>query len=189
MAAPFSSYTEDYNGSVIVVSVERNTGSFESTGGPVDLHTIHGLIDSVEQTAEDAPLYAVDTRPGLQERIPQIITDLRNYIDGLDEFAQVLDGLGFVEGSEPIINYTVTPVSGGFIHNWDNDPDVDIESLWQYDDAAYTTGGSNIHNGALTPPLPPDTGYGSGVQKWFKMRAQRTGEDPGPWAYATAITL
>jgi len=183
-------FIEDtYNGSVITVNVDRDTGTFDSSSGPVSLHTIIGLIDSVEQVTEDAPLDPVDGRPGLTERIAAVIQSLKDEVDGLDEFEQVMDDLGFVSGSHAVQDYVVTPVSGGFTHTWTDDTAIDfIESLQQADDAAFTVNLTTIHSGALAPPIT-DSSYGSGVTKYFRMRGQKTGFPVGPWSYASGTSL
>lgn len=189
MADIFYSYgPTDYNGSELVVTVERDTSSFESTSGPVSLSNVRGFIDGVEKINEDDPLFSIDSRPGLKERLPQIVVILENEVDAIDEFAVVMDEVGF-DGteSEPIVGYTATATAPGEItHNWLNDPDIDIESLDQATLADYSDA-SNIHNGSLTPPIV-DTGYGAGLTRYFRIRGHRTGADPGPYSYGMVVT-
>lgn len=189
MADIFYSYgPTDYNGSEIVVTVERDTSSFESTSGPVSLSNVRGFIDGVEVINEDDPLFAVDGRSGLKERLPQLVAILENQIDAIDEFAEVMNEVGF-DGSEsePIVGYTATATAPGEItHMWLNDPDIAIESLDQATLADYSDA-SNIHNGSLTPPLI-DTAYPAGVTRYFRIRGQRTGATAGPYSYDMVVT-
>lgn len=185
----FYSYIDsDYNGSEIIVTVERDTSSFESTSGPVSLSNVRGYIDGVEKINEDDPLFAIDGRAGLGERLPQLVQILENEVDAHDEFSEVMEEVGF-DGSEsePIVGYTATagPGSGQITHNWTNDPDIDIEALDQADDVDFTVNLVTIHSGSLTPPFT-DSGYTPSVQKFFRIRGERTGADPGPWSYGDA---
>jgi hypothetical protein len=172
-------YSESYNGSEIVISVEAHTG----TG----THTIYFLIDSVVQFSN-----ATVTNTTIEGVFAEGLQALKDQIDAVEdvELNQILEGLGFTIGSEPILDYVVTaaPGAGSFTHTWTNDPDIDIESLQQADDDAFTVNLTTIHTGALSSPIVDSGVYGSGVLKYFRIRGQRTGEPAGPWSYGSATT-
>lgn len=186
---PFYYKEESYGGSTIQIEVQRDTGTVDVDGKTITTHTLRGYIDDTLEVTEENPTDATPPiYPGILEKIDLMIDALKMQLDESDELQALLLNDGYTAGSEKIENYVVTPGSGSFSHSWTNDPDIDIESLEQADDAAFTVNLTLIHNGSLTPPVA-DTGYGSGVTKYFRIRGQRAGSDPGPWSYASGTTL
>lgn len=185
MAAVYT-YTETYNGSEIVIEVERDVLTDTIGEETVSLHQITAFIDDVETITEYG---TTDNHPPIYkpigDRLTEILQMLKDQIDGVDELDEILTGLGYTGGSEAVLDYVVTtPTTGHIEHDWSPDPDFAILNIEQatlpdYSDAVVT------HGGALSPPIN-DT-VTSGVTLYLRIRGQRTGEDWGPYTNRTIV--
>lgn len=180
-------YTETYNGSEILIEVERDVLSDIIGDNTVSLHQITAFIDDEEVISEYG---TTDIHPpvyrAIADRLVELLVFLKRQIDSTDELHDILTGLGYNAGSEGILDYVVTsPTTGHVVHTWSADPDIALMQIRQatlsdYSDAV------NIHSGALSSPID-DGDYTSGVTRYMGIRGQRTGEDWGPWSNRTIV--
>lgn len=180
-------YTESYGGSEILIEMERDVLTAEIGDFTVSLHEVTAYIDEVEQLTE---YVTTDNRPPVYkaaaDRLIELLQFLKDQIDEVDELDEIMSGLGFSKGSEMLLDYVVTsPAAGEVTHTWTDDPDIiniEIEeaTISDYSDAV------NIHEGGFSSPIN-DTGYTSGVTRYFRLRGQRTGEGFGPWSNETIV--
>jgi len=182
MTAPFAYYQERYNGSNIIISIEKD-------GDDPGSHIVTSIVNDAEVDSQTATSEASLTSRGVVQVAQDMLQAARNNVDGIDALDSLISNHGFSEGSDPVINYAVTgsgSSGGSFVHSVNADLDLNDYEIQQAVDTDFNAA---ITVYAGTDPAITMTSQGRGVKRMFRIHGRRTDEPWGPWSYAEATTL